>query len=583
MRISASLFLLGFGQLAFSALFKWDVTWVDAAPDGFNRPVIGINGQWPCPPIEVEVGEQITVVLTNKLGNETTGLHFHGFSQRGTNQMDGPAGVTQCPIPPGSTFTYSFKADSPGTYWYHSHNMGQFPDGLRGPLIVRDPNAPYKSKISKEYTVTISDWYHDQMPNLLHTYQSTANTAGVEPVPWAGLINDKSTDTFEVTEGETYLFRIINLGAFPSYFFGFEGHNMTIVEMDSVYTEETPCSTLYIGAAQRYTVLVTANQDASKNYGVVSVVDTTMFKQASPNPNFSNMTLGTLSYNSANPAVTPSAPVMPPIDDITVPPLDGAELLGPVTKSIALNFNFTKIDGIQRAIINDVTYLSQKVPSLYTALTVGKDNAKDSSVYGQVNPIIVEYGDIVEIVINNYDNNGHPWHLHGHQFQTVARSQGNVLPDSPYNQSEAEPVPMRRDVAGVRGNGWVALRFRADNPGVQLLHCHIEWHVEAGLTATIIEAPDLLYGGTAPDGSVWNRLIVPPDHIAACRKQGMAYAGNAGGDTQNPTDTYGALYKGSSGSGAKSESDLLEAEALGVLGAILEMKKEHLFKREESM
>ncbi len=109
MRTSASLFLLGFGQLAFSALFKWDVTWVNAAPDGFNRPVIGINGKWPCPPIEVEVGEEITVVLTNKLGNETTGLHFHGISQRGTAQMDGPTGVTQCPIPPGSTFTYSFK------------------------------------------------------------------------------------------------------------------------------------------------------------------------------------------------------------------------------------------------------------------------------------------------------------------------------------------------------------------------------------------------------------------------------------------------------------------------------------------
>lgn len=406
--------------------------------------------------------------------------------------------------------------------------------------------------------MTISDWYHDQMPNLIHSYQSTSNTAGAEPVPWSGLMNDKSTDTFKVTAGETYLFRIINLGAFPSYFVGFESHNMTIVEMDSVYTEETTASTLYVGAAQRYTVLVTASQDSSRNYGIFSVVDTTMFKTASPNPNFNNMTLGTLSYHSTNAAVTPSAPVMPPIDDITIPPLDSQALLSPVTKTINIDFDFAHIDGIQRAIINNVTYLNQKVPSLYTALSVGKHNAKDPRVYGQVNPIVVSYGDIVEVVLNNYDINGHPWHLHGRQFQTVARSQVDALPYSPYNSSQAAAVPMRRDVVGVRSYGWTALRFRADNPGVRLLHCHIEWHVEAGLSATIIEAPDLLYGGTAPDGSVWEKLAVPPDHLAACRKGGMGTKGNAAGNTKDVFDLRGANTRPSTGYGA-----MVEAAAVG--------------------
>jgi iron transport multicopper oxidase len=68
----------------------------------------GINGQWPCPPIEVNLGDTIVVNLVNLLGNETTGIHFHGQSQTGTNTMDGPSGVNQCAIPPGGTFTYSF-------------------------------------------------------------------------------------------------------------------------------------------------------------------------------------------------------------------------------------------------------------------------------------------------------------------------------------------------------------------------------------------------------------------------------------------------------------------------------------------
>lgn len=40
----------------------------------------------------------------------------------------------------------------------HSHNMGQYPDGLRGPLIVQDPNDPYKDEYDEEHILTVSDW-----------------------------------------------------------------------------------------------------------------------------------------------------------------------------------------------------------------------------------------------------------------------------------------------------------------------------------------------------------------------------------------------------------------------------------------
>lgn len=59
------------------------------------------NGQWPPPTVEVYKGDRLIIHVNNKLGNETTGLHFHGIRQHGSNQMDGPSMVTQCPIPPG--------------------------------------------------------------------------------------------------------------------------------------------------------------------------------------------------------------------------------------------------------------------------------------------------------------------------------------------------------------------------------------------------------------------------------------------------------------------------------------------------
>ena len=87
----------------------FNITWVTANPDGaMERPVIGINGQWPIPRLEIDIGDRLVINVNNQLGNQSTSLHFHGLFQNGTNQMDGPAGVTQCPIPPGSSFTYNF-------------------------------------------------------------------------------------------------------------------------------------------------------------------------------------------------------------------------------------------------------------------------------------------------------------------------------------------------------------------------------------------------------------------------------------------------------------------------------------------
>lgn len=160
--------------------YDWKITWVEVNPDGQKlRPATGINGKWPCPAISANVGDTIVVNVHNQLGNETTSLHFHGLFMEGNNAMDGPPGVVQCPIAPGSSFTYRFEVrypslvsgvmsatrctdieqvNQPGTYWYHSHSPGQYTDGFRGPLIVHDPNSPYDRQYDEELVLTVSDW-----------------------------------------------------------------------------------------------------------------------------------------------------------------------------------------------------------------------------------------------------------------------------------------------------------------------------------------------------------------------------------------------------------------------------------------
>lgn len=104
------LIFLGFCLVASakSVSYDWNITWVSAAPDGYVRPVIGINNQWPCPQIDADVGDRLIITIHNGLGNQSTGIHWHGIHQRGSSQMDGASGVTQCPVAPGISFTYDF-------------------------------------------------------------------------------------------------------------------------------------------------------------------------------------------------------------------------------------------------------------------------------------------------------------------------------------------------------------------------------------------------------------------------------------------------------------------------------------------
>lgn len=92
---------------------EWNVTWVNASPDGYQRPVIGINHQWPCPQVDVELGDRLIVDVYNGLGNQSTGIHWHGFHQYHAGVMDGSSSVTQCPIAPGQHMQYNFEVSSP--------------------------------------------------------------------------------------------------------------------------------------------------------------------------------------------------------------------------------------------------------------------------------------------------------------------------------------------------------------------------------------------------------------------------------------------------------------------------------------
>ena len=141
-------------------------------------------------------------------------------------------------------------------------------------MIIHDQKAPFDGQYNEEIFLTVSDWYHTQVPDLLTSFINVANPTGAEPIPDAALLNDSQNLSVPVLPGKTYLVHLINMGAFAGQYIWFEGHDMTIVEVDGIYTEPAKASMLYLTAAKRYTVLITMNNDTSSNFPFSSSMDT---------------------------------------------------------------------------------------------------------------------------------------------------------------------------------------------------------------------------------------------------------------------------------------------------------------------
>lgn len=118
-----------------------------------------VNGQLPGPPLTASWGDTIVVKVNNKLETNGTSIHFHGMRQLHTNMNDGVPSITQCPIAPGSSMTYTFTADNYGTSWYHSHFAIQAWEGVFGPMVIDGPHSSddYDEDLG---AFMIQDWSH---------------------------------------------------------------------------------------------------------------------------------------------------------------------------------------------------------------------------------------------------------------------------------------------------------------------------------------------------------------------------------------------------------------------------------------
>nr|AAL89554.2 laccase [Trametes hirsuta] len=483
-----------------------DLTITDAAvsPDGFSRQAVVVNGVTPGPLVAGNIGDRFQLNVIDNLTNHTmlksTSIHWHGFFQHGTNWADGPAFINQCPISPGHSFLYDFQVpDQAGTFWYHSHLSTQYCDGLRGPFVVYDPNDPHASRYdvdNDDTVITLADWYHTAA-KLGPRFPGAADAVNINGKGRAPVTLPASCSVIKVTKGKRYRFRLVSLSCNPNHTFSIDGHNLTIIEVDSVNSQPLEVDSIQIFAAQRYSFVLDANQ-AVDNYWIRA------------NPNFGNVGFdgginsAILRYDGA-PAVEPTTnqtTSVKPLNEVDLHPLVSTPVPGASDKAINMAFNFNG----SNFFINGASFVPPTVPVLLQILS-GAQTAQDLLPSGSV--YVLPSNASIEIsfpATAAAPGAPHPFHLHGHTF-AVVRSAGSTVYnyDNPIFRGVVSPgTPAARDN--------VTIRFDTNQPGPWFLHCHIDFHLEGGFAVVMAEdTPDVQAVNPVPQA--WSDLCPTYDAL----------------------------------------------------------------------
>ncbi|KAK9047229.1 hypothetical protein V6N11_053079 [Hibiscus sabdariffa] len=515
-----------------------------------------VNDSYPGPEIRVHRGDIVFVNVHNQ-GNYGFTIHWHGVKQPRNPWSDGPEFITQCPIRPGTNFTYQvILSNEIGTLWWHAHS-----DWTRGSVHGAFVILPAENEIypfptpDADQTIMLQSWYNGDYKQIIDQALATG-TSPRQPDAYAisGHLGDTygcPNDTLfrmQVDYGSTYLLRIINSAMNEEKFFSITNHTLTVVAQDASYVKQFTSNYILISPGQTMDVLVCANQNAGQYY-----IATRPFSDASAVP-VDFITTGVFEYtNSAgglnaslitlparndanatnsfvscirNTNVTQNPPLNVPADSdinrrvyIAIAtnnlPCNTSECIGRDRLAASLNnasFVFPRRVDILQAYYNRTTGVFTEdfplnPPEFYN-FTGDLTGFNPRAELG-TRAVLLNYGDAVEIVLQATQlgaGGSHPFHLHGFSFYRVGIASGNFNNQTDPTTYNLVDPPFINTVH-VPGKGWAALRFFADNPGVWFMHCHFERHSSWGMDTVFI-----VRNGTTAETSI----LPPPSGMPRC-------------------------------------------------------------------
>ncbi|PQP97382.1 laccase-11-like [Prunus yedoensis var. nudiflora] len=480
------------------------------------KSIVTVNGRFPGPTIYVREGDRVVINVTNH-AQYNMSIHWHGLKQYRNGWADGPAYITQCPIQTGSSYTYDFNVTGQrGTLWWHAHILW-LRATVYGAIVIMPEQGtlfPFPQPY-REAEIILGEWWNVDVEEFvkkannlgLAPNTSDAHTINGKPGPLFPC-SEKHTFVMEVEQGKTYLLRIINAALNDELFFAIAGHNLTVVEVDAVYTKPFTTQAILIAPGQTTNVLVQANQASGRYF-----MATRPFMDA-PVPIDNKTATGIFQYRGIPNTVLPSLPQLPASNDTSFALSYGKKLKSLNTPNFPANVPL-KVD---RKLFYTIGFGKEPCPTCLNGTRFVASLNNISFEMPLVGLLQAHYFNLKGVFKTDFPDRPqtpfnytgyqpftvetHPFHLHGYNFFVVGTGIGNFDPaKDPANYNLVDPV--ERNTVGVPTGGWTAIRFRADNPGVWFMHCHLELHTGWGLkTAFVVE------DGPGSDQSV---LPVPKD------------------------------------------------------------------------
>lgn len=490
---------------------------------------ITVNGVLPAPLIRLREGQRVRIDVENGL-DEDTSIHWHGLIL--PFQMDGVPGISFPGIARGTTFSYEFPVVQAGTYWYHSHSGLQEQSGHYGPLVI-DPAGVDPVAADREHVIVLSDWtflhphevmqklkskggYFNRQKQTLAEQLAGRGMTAMERFMWGGMRMDPadisdvngSTYTFLVnghgpeenwtglfTPGERVRLRIINASAMTIFNVRIPGLPMTVVQADGTNVVPVETDEFQISVAETYDVIVTPDDRAfslvaesidrsglaratlAPRIGMVAAVPAL---RARPTLSMRDMGMdhgagGGMDHSMRDKSLLPATvEVGPGVDMIAPMPVDrtGDRPLG-LEKEPHRVLTYHQLAPL-------LPFPDKRPParSIDIHLTGNMEKFMWSLDGRKMNkgakPIRLERDERVRVNLINNSMMNHPIHLHGHFFEVVT------------GMPHGNPV---KHTVNVMPGGKASFDLTADAPGDWAFHCHLLFHMHAGMMNVVTVRP----------------------------------------------------------------------------------------------
>lgn len=412
--------------------------------NGKKARVFDIIGQDGVPGLILNKGEPFNVTLENRL-QEPTSVHWHGLIDPST--QDGVPYVSQLPINAGEKYSYNFTLSQSGTYWMHSHLGLQEQQLLSAPLIILDPADSYLQELEvimflEDFSFKNPSIIFDQLKRtggMMGGGMMNADSSGIDYD--AFLINRKAPsnpETIPVTPGKTVRLRIINGSSATNFIIDLGTLKGEAIAVDGSDILPIFGSQFEIAVAQRLDLRIKI-PEGTQAFPILAIGEGVRLQ--------TGLILATTGA---------------PIPTIPEYAKKKGRQLSYHQEKIFKAKNPLPEKRIDRRLIAN---LSGGMPRyVWTINNLAWPNHR---------PLIVKEGERVELTFINNTMMSHPMHLHGHIFQ-VTEINGQSLRGA------------LRDTVLVLPGSIVKVQFDANNVGNWALHCHILYHMEAGMMTTMI-------------------------------------------------------------------------------------------------